>query len=116
MRVLRTNKPIPVRYLKLGLDQGAYDVEKLIWLPGRTTPIRVPDLKAAGMKKRGDDATIAPPVKRQVPKLIDTMKRNPFTIKPKPVPNAPGLYVPPGYVAREKAKQAKPTSSPALQV
>jgi len=93
MRLLKTNKPIPSWYLKLGLDQGAYDAEKLIFLPGNSRPMRVPDLKAAGKFRRGEhqDGTIAPPVSR----------------KPKPVPNAPGLYVPPGYLAREKAKNAR---------
>lgn len=76
MRLLITNKPIPVAYLKAGLDQGAYDAEKLIWLPGRTTPIRVPDLKLAGKSRKGvRDGTVAPPVK-------------------------PGLYVPPGYIKK----------------
>jgi hypothetical protein len=87
MRLLKTNKPIPVKYLKLGLDQGAYDIEKLIWLPGRSTPIRVPDLRTAGKHRRGErDASIAPPV-------------------PKNKPTAPGLYVPPGYIAKQKLKE-----------
>ena len=76
MRLLKTNKPIPVKYLKAGLDDGAYDVEKLIWLPGNCRPIRVPDLKAAGMHRVGDHEAYA---------------------------KGPGLYVPPGYLARQKA-------------
>ena len=85
MRLLLTNKPIPVKYLKLGLDNGAYDLEKLIWLPGNVRPIRVPDLKAAGKSRRGErDATVAPPPRQNKP-------------------NKPGLYVPSGYLARQKA-------------
>lgn len=94
MRILKTTKPIPSWYLKSGQDQGAYDVEKLIWLPGNTKPIRVPNLKLLGMRRRGEhDATIAPPPKQQ--------------------PNRPGLYVPPGYIARERIKKAKLVSSAA---
>lgn len=86
MRLLKTNKPIPVLYLKSGQDNGAYDIEKLIWLPGNCRPIRVPDLKAAGMHRKGDkEAYARPPMPKQ-----------------KPVPQGPGLYVPPGYLARQK--------------
>jgi len=53
MRLLKTTKPIPVRYLKSGKDNGAYDQVRLLWLPGRTTPIRVPDMKLAGVKRGG---------------------------------------------------------------
>lgn len=95
MRILKTNKPIPVSYLKSGQDNGAYDLEKLIWLPGNVRPIRVPDLRLAGMHRSGErDTTIAPPIARK-PKTVPN---------PRPIPNAPGLYVPPGYLAREKAK------------
>ena len=95
MRILLTNKPIPSWYLKKGWDNGSYDAEKLIWLPGRTTPIRVPDLKLAGLHRMGEarDATVAPPVRKKV------------------VPNAPGLYVPPGYLAREQRKASNLSSA-----
>ena len=61
MRLLGTNKPIPVAYLKSGKDNGSYDLEKLIWLPGRTTPIRVPDLNLAGKQRMGVASPMAAP-------------------------------------------------------
>lgn len=91
MRLLKTNKPIPVKYLKSGLDNGSYDIEKLIWLPGNCRPIRVPDLRAAGLKRRGEHDVYAPP---------------PLVTKDVPHNKGVGLYVPPGYVARQKANAA----------
>ncbi len=62
MRLLGTNKPIPTWYLKAGLDQGAYDLEKLVWYPGNTTPRRVPDLALAGKTRMGTASPlVAPP-------------------------------------------------------
>ena len=45
MRILKTTKPISSAYLKSGKDNFAYDMEKKVWLPGRTTPVRRPDLR-----------------------------------------------------------------------
>lgn len=62
MRILQTTKPIPVKYLKSGKDNGSYDVVKLLWLPGRTTAVRRPDLAAAGLQRRGvASPLVAPP-------------------------------------------------------
>ena len=100
MRLLKTTKPIPAWYLKAGWDNGSYDVEKLIFLPGNSKPIRVPDIRAAGLHRRGErDATIAPP---------------PIQNTQPPHTKGPGLYVPPGYLAREKAKKAQSISSASL--
>jgi len=43
MRVLVSTKKIPVWYLKAGLDNHAYDKDIMLWLPGRTTPVRKAD-------------------------------------------------------------------------
>ena len=100
MRILRTTKPIPAWYLKTGQDHGSYDVERLIWLPGNCRPIRVPDIRGAGLKRMGvaKEAYARPPVKT----------------KPAPHHQGAGLYVPPGYVAREQAKKASSLSSAAF--
>lgn len=57
-RYLKTTQPIPVAYLKAGKDNGSYDLEKLLWLPGRTTAVRRPDYKAAGLQKKGQDVRL----------------------------------------------------------
>jgi hypothetical protein len=76
MRILKTNKPIPVRYLKSGKDNGSYDVERLIWLPGRVRPIRraAPDL--AGLHKKGEVSALAapPPVRKGTGLLVPVHK------------------------------------------
>lgn len=59
-RVLKSTKPIPAAYLKAGKDKGAYDQEVLWYLPGRTTPVRRPDLRLI-QRKGVRDAGIARP-------------------------------------------------------
>ena len=87
MRLLKTNKPIPTWYLKWGLDQGAYDIEKLVWLPGNVRPVRRPDVKLSGMKTRTSVAALtAPPP--------EVAQRKLALPKPKPEDFGPGMYVP----------------------
>ncbi len=70
MRVLKTTKPISPAYLKSGKDNFAYDQEKKVWLPGRTTPVRRPDLR-----------------------LVQTNGSQRHSPPPKPVTRRPILYV-----------------------
>lgn len=81
MRILKTTKPIPVRYLKSGQDHGSYDMERLLWLPGRSTPVRraAPDL--AGLKRKGVAYGSAPPQRKGTGLLIPVHK--PY--KPQPL-------------------------------
>lgn len=65
-RYLKTTKPIPVWYLKSGKDNGSYDVERLLWLPGRTTPVHRPAPDLVGLHKKGEVAPLgAPPPQRK---------------------------------------------------
>ena len=66
MRILKTTKPISPAYLKSGKDNFAYDQEKKVWVPGRTTP----DLR-----------------------LVQTNGSQRHSPPPKPVTRRPTLYV-----------------------
>ena len=70
MRILKTTKPISSAYLKSGKDNFAYDMEKKVWWPGRTTPVRRPDLR-----------------------LVQTNGSQRHSPPPKPVTRRPTLYV-----------------------
>ena len=76
MRLLVTTKPIPTAYLKSGKDNGAYDAEIKLWLPGRTTPVTRPDMKVVRRKGVRDH-------------VISSAPRTP---QPQPV-QGPGLWV-----------------------
>jgi hypothetical protein len=85
MRLLLVNKHIPVAYLKSGKDHGSYDAEKLLWFPGRTTPVRRPDYKLAGKTRMGTASPLAaPPPKVRAPLPHDTDPGGLYVAKPKP--------------------------------
>ena len=93
MRLLKTTKPIPSWYLKSGKDNGSYDLEKLIWLPGNVRPVRKADVKASGLHRKQEvSPLVAPPVRRPV---SDTPKVREGTGLPIPVKQP---HVPPKLV------------------
>ena len=80
MRILVTTKPIPTAYLKSGKDNGAYDAEIKLWLPGRTTPVARPDMKF--VRRKGVRDHVIPSAPRTPPP------------QPQPMGNqGPGLWV-----------------------
>lgn len=90
MRILKTTKPIPVAYLKSGKDNGSYDVEKLLWLPGRTTAVRRPDPVAAGLQKKGVASPFAAPPPRPVSEgTAPKTRQGTGLLIPKPKPAGP---------------------------
>jgi hypothetical protein len=45
MRLLWVKKLPTAAQLQTGKDNYAYDLEKKVWLPGRTTPVRAADMR-----------------------------------------------------------------------